>query len=76
MTRKNDKDESASAQAAEDMAKAIAAILDPQDMRTSARACADGFNRVFSVEYGYVAKLMLSGLAFLEEDEKNAQNRL
>ena len=58
------------------MAEAIAALLDSEDMRGSARACADGFNRVFSLEWGFTARLVLGPLATFGEEEKMLENRL
>jgi hypothetical protein len=58
------------------MAENVAAALDPTDIHASARACADGFNRVFSLEWGLTAQLVLVPLACFGEDEKTLQTRL
>ncbi|MDR1946529.1 MAG: hypothetical protein LBQ51_05115 [Desulfovibrio sp.] len=58
------------------MAEKIAAVLDPEDLHASARACAAGFNRVFCAEWGYTARIILSALASFEEGDKTEQNRL
>jgi hypothetical protein len=57
------------------MADAIAALLDNEDIAASARACADGFNRVFATG-GFTAKLLVCPLVSFEGDEQIWQNRL